>query len=99
MRQLDDLALKSRSATTKKGLLSVNASKFNLKLSRNESKLSAVWLGDLWREKKCCKFKNQFGVQIEYFHLSSSQLLISEVENSCNKPQRLLSCYWRDGQI
>ena len=46
MRQLDDLALKSRSATAKKGLLSVNASKFNLKLSGNESKLSAVWLGD-----------------------------------------------------
>ena len=46
MRQLNDLALKSRSATTKKGLLSVNASKFNLKLSRNESKLSPVWLGD-----------------------------------------------------
>ena len=42
MHQLHDRALKSLIATTKKGLLSVTASKFNFKLSRNESKLSAV---------------------------------------------------------
>ena len=46
MHQLDDVGLKSRIATTKKGLLSVIVSKFNFKSSRNESKLSAVWLGD-----------------------------------------------------
>ena len=50
MHQLDDQALKSPIETAKKGLLSVVASKFHFKSSRNESKLSAVWLGD-W-----CKF-------------------------------------------
>ena len=44
--KLDDLALKSVIATSKKGLLSVIASKFNFKPSRNESKLSTVWLDD-----------------------------------------------------
>ena len=42
MHQLDDQALKSPIETAKKGLLSVVASKFNFKSSRNESKLSAV---------------------------------------------------------
>ena len=42
MHKLDDRALKSPIATTKKGLLSVIASKFNFKLSRNESKLLVV---------------------------------------------------------
>ena len=44
MHKLHDCALKSPMATTKKGLLSVIASKFNFRLSRNESKLSTVWL-------------------------------------------------------
>ena len=42
MHQLDDRALKPPIATTKKGLLSVIASKFDFKLSKNESKLSVV---------------------------------------------------------
>ena len=46
MHQLDDRALTSQIATNKKGLLSVIATKFNFRLSRNESKLSAVLLGD-----------------------------------------------------
>ena len=46
MHQLDDHVLKLPIAATKKGLLSVIPSKFNFKLSRNESKLSAVRLGD-----------------------------------------------------
>ena len=46
MHQLDDLALKSPTATTQKGLFSVTTFKFKFKSSRNESKLSAVWLGD-----------------------------------------------------
>ena len=44
--QLDDLGLKSAIAASKKGLLSVIASTFIFKPSRNESKLSTVWLGD-----------------------------------------------------
>ena len=42
MHELDDHALNSPTGTTKKGLLSVIPSKFNFKLSRNESKLSTV---------------------------------------------------------
>ena len=42
MHQLDDRALRSPIATTKKGLLSVITFEFDFKLSRNESKLSAV---------------------------------------------------------
>ena len=52
MHQLDDLALKSPTATTQKGLFSVTTFKFKFKSSRNESKLSAVWLGNWRREIK-----------------------------------------------
>ena len=46
MHQLDDLTLKSPTAITEKGLLSVTASKISFKSLRNESKLSVVCLGD-----------------------------------------------------
>ena len=34
---------------------------------------------------------------IGYVHLSSLYLLIAQEEIFCNRSQRLLSCYWKNG--
>ena len=47
MHQLDDLALKSPTATTQKGLFSVTTFKFKFKSSRNESNYQLFdWVTD-----------------------------------------------------
>ena len=61
-----DLALKSPRTTIMKGFFSSMWSKFNLRFSKNVSKSSLFWLGDLQRDKNLqifppilnSKFKN-----------------------------------------